>query len=92
MSKQDLSKLMEGISSKFKENCIEDLQYNLSTFLNEDIYLDDFDSKDTSSLFWINFFVKNKLIFISKEEQRILLLPAGESLLIEINYLLFYMD
>ena len=92
MSKKKLPKLIEGLSSKIKENCLEDLQYNLSAFLNEDIYLKDFDSEDVTSLFWINFFIKHKLIFVSKEEQRLLLLPDGQALLIEINFLLLYMD
>jgi hypothetical protein len=93
----DIAKLQKLLKSAIKnksktKQTVEDLQYNLTTFLNEDIYVDDFELEDTTSLFWINFFEKNKLIFIAEKDGRILLTPVGETLLIEINYLLLYID
>lgn len=94
MNKSKIEELLNSVvknKSKTKQ-VLEDLQYNLTTFFNEDIYIDDFQTSDTNSLFWIKFFEKNKLIFIAKKDGRILLTPGGETLLFEINCLLLYID
>ena len=87
-----LIKLLKVAPDAKLRNTLEDLQYNLDVFLNEDVYIEDFELNDKASLFWISFFEQHKLIYISTEEERILLTPKGEGLLIEINLLLFYVD
>ncbi len=89
MKKSKINKLLENTPKEKTKKVLEDLQYNLTVFLNEDIYLDHFDEPD--SLYWVDFFEKNGLIFITETEQRLLLTPAGQTFLNEINSLLLYL-
>ena len=89
MKKSNLEKLLESAPKGKTKKLLDDLQYNFTAFLNEDVYLDQF-VDDSESLFWIDFFETNKLVFITEKDDRVLLTPAGQTLLNEINSLLLY--
>lgn len=91
MNKQ-YSKLLKNLPLKTTPKYLEDLQYNLSTFMNEDVYITDFNFNDVDSMNLLRAFIRVKLIYITKKDNRILLLPAGETLLTELNYMLLYID
>lgn len=92
--KSNLKDLISSlVSEKETVRDLEDLQYNLSTFLNEDIYLDQFSRpKDGAALLLLFFMEKKGLILITSIDERIVLTPLGESLLIELNSMLLYGD
>jgi hypothetical protein len=90
MKKSSIHKLLENTPRAKTKKVLEDLQYNLTVFLNEDVYLDHFE--EAESLFWVDFFEKNGMIFITETEERLLLTPAGQTILNEINSLLLYLD
>lgn len=88
MKKSKIKSLLKLTPETKARKVLEDLQYNLNAFLNEDVYLDHFDQPD--SLYWVEFFVKNGLIFVTQTEKRLLLTPEGLTFLNEINSLLLY--
>lgn len=94
MNKSSLTKLVKTLApdkEKFNKS-LEDLQYNLTFFLNEDVYLANFNSTDKMAMFWIDYFRKNNFLYVTKKDKRMLLTPAGEKLLVEVNNLLLYAD
>lgn len=94
MNKSSLTKLVKTLApnnEKFNKS-LEDLQYNLTFFLNEDVYLSNFNSEDKMAMFWIDYFRKNNFLYVTKKDKRLLLTPAGEKLLVEVNNLLLYAD
>lgn len=90
MKNSNLHELIKSVPKTKTKKILDDLQYNLTAFLNEDVYMDHFE--DLDSLYWINFFKTNNLIYITKEENRVLLTPTGITVLNEINSLLLYLD
>lgn len=86
-AKQLLSKLVDNKSST---RSLEDLQYNLSSILNEDVYLKQIKQYGDESLMIISYLLKLNIIYIATKNKRILLTPTGENLLFELNNMLFH--
>lgn len=90
MKSQDTKKIISNLTSKKNYlNSLEDLQYNLTTFLNEDIYLSQIEKYGSESILVITYLLKANVIFVREKDERILLTPTGEILLIEVNNMLF---
>lgn len=90
MKKPNTKKLLTALSTATQyTKSLEDLQYNLTMFLNEDIYLSQIEKYGDESLLIVKYLLKTDIIFISSKDDRILLTPVGECLLIELNNMLF---
>lgn len=93
MSKKSPKQLLSAITSTSSKNytkSLEDLQYNLSTFLTEDVYFSEIEKYGEESMLIVKYLLKSGIIYITTKDDRILLTPVGESLLIELNNMLFY--
>jgi len=93
MRKKSPKQLLSAIASTSSKNytkSLEDLQYNLSTFLNEDVYFSEIEKYGEESMLIVKYLLKSSIIYITAKDDRVLLTPVGESLLIELNNMLFY--
>ncbi len=91
MKQPTIKQLLRAIkSAKQHAKSLEDLQYNLSIFLNEDIYLNQIEKHGKESMLILKYLLKTNVIFVAAKNERILLTPLGESLLVELNNMLLY--
>jgi hypothetical protein len=89
MKKANTKKILSALTSKKNyAQTLEDLKYNLSTFLNEDIYLSQIEKYGTESLIVVTLLLKFNVILIAEKDERVVLTPTGENLLVELNNLL----
>ena len=91
MSKVNVKQVLSLLATdKHYTKTLEDLKYNLSIFLNEDVYFKQIKKYGNESLLIVKYLLKYNIIYMTTKDKRILLTPYGERLLTEINNMLFY--